>query len=284
VEADVTNKMAKGLRALLETLLIKEGYSRKQRLEILATNNYPDIRNHVFHLIRTIMRKARLEGKPYADNLLIEMSIAIENVGATSSVESDTDSSSLSYLTVSEELPSDVRDDPEDEEDSGELTDQQEEGCKALSPSCPQSSNKTGPLRGTSTSLERNTRDTFILFSRSPSIESENEFGNSNMSNGSARLETVVKKLTKRKRVLCKNSQSQSQTQKRVTRSQTRLLTSIGDPCSSTSEAPRATGRGRKALPRENEPVPSTSSCFKDHTPRKKSRKGTAPSKRMRKI
>lgn len=83
--------MAKGLRQLLQTLLTKEGYTRAERLEILDHSNYPDIRNNLFELLCLLIRKAKRQGKPLSDHILIEISIAAGNVTSASSSSSSTD-------------------------------------------------------------------------------------------------------------------------------------------------------------------------------------------------
>jgi hypothetical protein len=101
VEADVTNKMAKGLRQLLETLLIKEKFTRKERLEILDHRIYPSIRDNLFDLLCLIMRKARKQGTPLVEHILMEIKIAagyLESMSDASPVlESDSSTSYFSF-------------------------------------------------------------------------------------------------------------------------------------------------------------------------------------------
>lgn len=100
--------MAKGLRQLLESLLVKEGYTRQERLEILDHTNYPTIRDNLFELLCLLMRKAKQQGKPLADHILMEISIAAGHVysSSPSGLDSDVTSKSQSpdYSTCSSGL------------------------------------------------------------------------------------------------------------------------------------------------------------------------------------
>jgi hypothetical protein len=104
-----TRKMAKGLRQLLETLLVREGYTREERLEILDHSNYPFIRDNLLELLCLLLRRAKEQGSPLTDHILMEISIAAGHVSPSSPSLLESDSSpyysASSTASVSDKLP-----------------------------------------------------------------------------------------------------------------------------------------------------------------------------------
>lgn len=249
--------MAKGLRALLETLLTKEGFSRQDRLEILATNNYPTIRNHIFQLLRRIMRKARQQGRPFVNHFMIELDIAVDNVVVSSSSgELDSSSSSPSGLSSSQELPSDVRDDDDDDtnfESDGEQNGDDQVPSVSTAPITRSGTKVSRASAKQTTSQTKNTQQTketdrFILFNLSTEEGSEDEPDHeSSLSNGYSSLERAVKKSSKGRRVKGKKTDKDQTCKTRMTRSQTKVARVDVSPSSSTSQTQRACTDRRRA-------------------------------------
>jgi hypothetical protein len=86
--------MAKGLRALLEKLLLENGYQRLEMLEILDRISYRSLRSHIFSLLSRILTAARLKNRPTAAGIEMEINELLNHMGSGLTMGGDNSSES----------------------------------------------------------------------------------------------------------------------------------------------------------------------------------------------